>query len=43
MFRQATTIVLATSPQIPSLPKPGKRKNSTDAKAVAKYKEALAK
>lgn len=37
------TVDVATSPQIPSLPKPAKPKDETDAKAVAKYKEALAK
>ncbi len=37
------TVDVATSPQVPSLPKPAKPKNETDAKAVAKYKEALAK
>ena len=34
---------VATSPQIPSLPKPNKPKNENDEEAVAKYKEALAK
>ena len=37
------TVDVATSPQIPSLQKPGKPKDETDEKAVAKYKEALAK
>ena len=37
------TVDVATSPLVPSLPKPNKPKDETDAKAVAKYKEALAK
>lgn len=37
------TVDVATSPQVPSLPKPGKPKDETDVKAMAKYKEALAK
>jgi hypothetical protein len=35
------TVDVATSPQLPSLPKPAKPKDETDAKEVAKYKEAL--
>src|SRR5205823_6062160 len=34
---------VATSPSTPSLAKPGKPKDEKDEKAVAKYKEALAK
>lgn len=37
------SVTVATSPQVPSLPKPGKPKDENDAAAVAKYKEALAK
>jgi hypothetical protein len=37
------TVDVATSPQVPSLAKPGKPKDETDVKAMAKYKEALAK
>jgi type 1 glutamine amidotransferase len=37
------TVTVATSPQLPSLPKPTKPKDETDALAVRKYKEALAK
>lgn len=37
------TVTVATSPQIPSLPKPAKPKDANDAKAVAKYEEQRAK
>jgi type 1 glutamine amidotransferase len=37
------TVDVATSPQIPKLNPPQKPKDETDEKAVAKYKEALAK
>jgi hypothetical protein len=37
------SVDVATSPQVPALNKPNPPKDETDAKAVAKYKEALAK
>jgi type 1 glutamine amidotransferase len=37
------TVDVATSPQIPSLPRPNKPKNEKDEKAVANYKRELAK
>jgi uncharacterized protein len=35
------TVTVATSPQIPSLPKPSKPKDANNAKAMAKYEEDL--
>src|SRR3954454_17571692 len=37
------TVDVATSPQVPSLNKPGKPKDENDEKAVARYKEELAR